>query len=81
VRFLFATASAYPPEGPRLVAVGLGAGDELDAERLRVAAALAARRARGFEATSIMLESARLVVPIKDRWLPKTITCSRSSLI
>jgi leucyl aminopeptidase len=42
------------PESPaHALAVGLGKADDVDAERLRVAAALAAKRAAGFDATSI----------------------------
>ena len=41
------------PEGQRLLAVGLGKPDELDAERLRVAAALALRQATSYEARRI----------------------------
>jgi len=42
------------PGGPaRLLVVGLGKGDEFDAERLRVAAALAAKEARRLEAGSL----------------------------
>ena len=42
-----------PDPTARLLVVGLGPRDELDAERLRVAAALAAGRARRFDASSI----------------------------
>jgi leucyl aminopeptidase len=41
------------PEGQRLLAVGLGKPDELDAERLRVAAALALRQATSYEARRV----------------------------
>ena len=40
-------------EGRRVLLVGLGARDELDAERARVAAALAQRRARDLEARTL----------------------------
>jgi leucyl aminopeptidase len=42
-----------PNEFPPLLVVGLGKGDELDAERLRVAAAVAAKEAGRLEAKSI----------------------------
>jgi leucyl aminopeptidase len=43
-------ATLYPPEGPRVLVVGLGERHEVDAERLRVAAALAAKEAGRLEA-------------------------------
>ncbi len=47
------TALIHPGSPPRAVVVGLGTPDELDTERLRVAAALAAQRAAALEATSL----------------------------
>ncbi|HXV05020.1 MAG TPA: leucyl aminopeptidase [Solirubrobacterales bacterium] len=50
----FKKLSLLHPERPRrALVVGLGKRDELDAERLRVAAALAAREAARLEATSL----------------------------
>jgi leucyl aminopeptidase len=50
----FKTLSAvYPEGGPRVLLVGLGKREDLDAERLRVAAALAAKEAGRLEAGSI----------------------------
>ena len=50
----FKKVSTLHPEGPgRALAVGLGKRDEMDAERARIASALAAREAAGLEATSI----------------------------
>jgi leucyl aminopeptidase len=46
-------ATLRPSSPERVVAVGLGKRDDLDAERLRVAAALAAKQAAGFEARTI----------------------------
>jgi leucyl aminopeptidase len=46
-------ALLHPERPPRALVVGAGKPDELDAERLRVAAALAAQRAAGLDATSI----------------------------
>jgi leucyl aminopeptidase len=42
-----------PEGGPRVLVVGLGERDELDAERIRVAAALGVRQAARFEATHV----------------------------
>jgi leucyl aminopeptidase len=42
-----------PDAGPPVLVVGLGKPDEIDAERLRVAAALAAKEAKRLEAASI----------------------------
>jgi leucyl aminopeptidase len=47
------TALLRPDGFPPVLVVGLGAGDDLDAERLRVAAALAAREASRLEAGSL----------------------------
>ena len=48
------TALLRPPQGPeRLLIVGLGDLDDLDDERFRVAAALAAKQARRFKARSL----------------------------
>ncbi len=42
------------PDGfPPVLVVGLGKGDDLDAEKLRVVAAVVAKEARGLEATSV----------------------------
>jgi leucyl aminopeptidase len=50
----FKKLSLLRPDGfPPVLVVGLGADDELDAERLRVAAALAAKEAGRLEATSL----------------------------
>ncbi|MGN6556874.1 MAG: leucyl aminopeptidase [Solirubrobacterales bacterium] len=50
----FKKLSLLRPDGlPPVLVVGLGAGDELDAERLRVAAALAAKEAGRLETTSL----------------------------
>jgi len=50
----FKKLSLLRPEGfPPVLVVGLGKGEELDAEKLRVAAAVAAKEARRLEATSI----------------------------
>ena len=50
----FKKLSLLRPEGfPPVVVVGLGKGDEIDAEKLRVAAAVAAKEAGGMEATSV----------------------------
>jgi leucyl aminopeptidase len=50
----FKKLSLLRPEGfPPVLAVGLGKGDELGAEKLRVAAALAAKEAGRLEATSV----------------------------
>jgi leucyl aminopeptidase len=50
----FKKLSLLRPEGfPPTLAIGLGARDELDAERLRVAAAVAAKEARRLDATSL----------------------------
>ncbi len=46
-------ALVHPERPRRALVVGVGKPDELDAERLRVAAALAAKRAAGLDATSI----------------------------
>ncbi|HEY8000338.1 MAG TPA: leucyl aminopeptidase [Solirubrobacterales bacterium] len=46
-------ALLHPERPARALVVGVGKLDELDAERLRVAAALAAKRAAGLDATSI----------------------------
>jgi leucyl aminopeptidase len=49
-------ASLIHPESPgRALVVGMGARDELDAERARVAAAIAARQAAGLRATSLAI--------------------------
>jgi leucyl aminopeptidase len=48
-----ALSSVFPPAGPRLLVVGLGDRDQVNAERLRVAAALAAKEATGLEAASV----------------------------
>ncbi len=54
VRARFRTLSILRPNRPhRVLVVGLGARGDFDAERARVAAALATRQARRFEATSI----------------------------
>jgi leucyl aminopeptidase len=50
----FKKLSLLRPEGfPPVLVVGLGKGDEFDAEKLRVAAAIAAKEAGRLEATSI----------------------------
>ena len=50
----FKKVSLLRPDGfPPVLVVGLGAADELDAEKLRVAAAVAAKEAGRLEATSI----------------------------
>jgi leucyl aminopeptidase len=50
----FKKLSLLRPDGfPPVLVVGLGAGEELDAEKLRVAAALAAKEALRLEATSL----------------------------
>jgi leucyl aminopeptidase len=46
-------ALIHPEAPPRVLAVGVGAPDELDPERLRVAAALAVKQAGALEARSI----------------------------
>jgi leucyl aminopeptidase len=46
-------AVLHPGSPARVLVVGLGDPDDLDAERLRVAAALAAKRAASFDAASI----------------------------
>ena len=46
-------AVLHPQGGGRALAVGLGKREEMDAERARVAAALAAKRAGELEATSV----------------------------
>jgi leucyl aminopeptidase len=46
-------ATLHPERPGRALVVGLGRPEELDAERARIAAALAAKRAAGLEATSI----------------------------
>jgi leucyl aminopeptidase len=46
-------AVLHPERGPRVLVVGLGKPPELSAERLRVAAALAAKRARSYEARAL----------------------------
>jgi len=42
---LNAISAVFPPQGPRTIVVGLGKREEADAERLRAAAALAAKEA------------------------------------
>ena len=50
----FKTLSAvHPANGPRVLLVGLGKRGDVDAERLRVAAAIAAKEAGRLEATSV----------------------------
>jgi len=46
-------AILHPPEGPPVLVVGAGKPDELDSERFRVLAAIAAKRARALEARSL----------------------------
>ena len=46
-------AVLHPQGGGRALAVGLGKREEMDAERARVAGALAAKRAAELEATSV----------------------------
>ena len=46
-------AAVFPEEGPRVVVVGLGKREDADAERLRVAAAVAVREAKRLEAASL----------------------------
>jgi len=46
-------ALIHPGRPERVVAIGLGAPDDVDAERLRVAGALAAKRAANLEASSL----------------------------
>src|SRR4029079_15263225 len=46
-------ALIHPGRPERVVAIGLGAPDDVDAERLRVAGALAAKRAASLEASSL----------------------------
>jgi len=54
VRTAFKRQALIHPERPeRVVAIGLGSPADVDAERLRVAGALAAKRAAGLEATSL----------------------------
>jgi leucyl aminopeptidase len=54
VKMGFKDLAILHPERPsRVLVVGLGGAEDLDAERLRVAAALAAKRARSHEARSI----------------------------
>lgn len=43
----------FPPDGPRVLVVGLGERDEIDAEKLRVAAAVAVKEAGRLEAGSL----------------------------
>jgi len=50
------TALLHPDGPPTVLAVGLGKRDELDAEKLRVAAAVAAKEAARLEATSLAWE-------------------------
>src|SRR6478752_7188131 len=47
------TAMLHPESGPRTLVVGLGKEEDLDAERVRVLAALAAKRAASLEATAV----------------------------
>jgi leucyl aminopeptidase len=47
------TATLHPENGPRTLVVGLGKEEDLDAERVRVLAALAAKRAASLEATAV----------------------------
>ena len=47
------TTVLRPPDGRRVLVVGLGAPGELDAERLRVAAAVAAKTAAPYEARAL----------------------------
>ena len=54
------TAAAPRARRPRVLVVGLGKREELDAERLRVAAALAAKEAARLEATLARLGAARV---------------------
>src|SRR5689334_19398105 len=50
----FKKTTLLRPDGfPPVLVVGLGERDEVDAERLRVAAALAAKEARGLQAGSL----------------------------
>jgi leucyl aminopeptidase len=50
----FKTLSAvFPPDGPRVLIVGLGKREDVDAERLRVAAAVSVREAKRLEAASL----------------------------
>jgi leucyl aminopeptidase len=54
VRTAFKRQALIHPERPeRVLAIGLGAPDDVEAERLRVAGALAAKRATALEATSL----------------------------
>jgi leucyl aminopeptidase len=46
-------AAVFPPDGPRVLIVGLGKRETADAERLRVAAASASKEASRLEATSL----------------------------
>jgi leucyl aminopeptidase len=58
------TTLVYPPGQGRVLVIGLGARSELEGERLRVAAAIAARRAGELGATSLawgLPESAEVV--------------------
>ena len=48
-----ALAAVFPDGGPRVLVVGLGKREDADAERLRVAAAVAAAEARRLEASSL----------------------------
>jgi leucyl aminopeptidase len=50
------TTVLRPDAGERVLVVGLGPAEELDAEGLRVAAAIAAKQGQQFEATSIAWE-------------------------
>ena len=54
VKTAFKKVAVLHPESPaRALAIGLGDSGELDPERLRVAAAVAAKRAAGFDAKSV----------------------------
>jgi leucyl aminopeptidase len=48
-----ALSAVYPESGPRVLLVGLGKREDADTERLRVAAALAAKEAGRLEASSL----------------------------
>ncbi len=47
------TAVLHPEDGPRTLVVGLGKEEDLDPERVRVLAAIAAKRAASLEATTV----------------------------
>jgi leucyl aminopeptidase len=56
-------ATLHPGGRPRTLAVGLGKREECDLERIRVAAALAAKRARSLESRSVAWSAAGLGGP------------------